>query len=266
MTERRLLFDATLATLRALINYLRRYANQPAEQTKPTQATLQELTVAALICPGFSDKQKALFSANLQSAGFGHMTNSRGMALRFGGQFPLAHHWPFQALVRDPHVSMKLLDYFASVIRHATTASTEGLSLADQHVLNTSGMQNLPFGHVAIDYGTAQTMAQAGRAELNYLEAMLRQGLAAMPAPAAISSSPSKIVATKGGPVGMPDPFYVPQSSASSQQASSSATTSTSSDAGGSNSGALMMAPYRRSNGQGPSSSSSQQQQRPNGR
>ena len=103
MTERRLLFDATMSLAKSLIITLRKPQSQ-TDNTKPTAATLQEFTVATLTCPGFSEKQKYGYIQQLVSGGFGAMASSRGMNLKFGGVSDTAAYWPFQVLARDPGV------------------------------------------------------------------------------------------------------------------------------------------------------------------
>jgi len=103
MIERRLLYDATMALSKTLIILLRKAQGHPqVDISKPTPVTLQELTVAMLTCPGFSEMQKAAYIQQLTNGGYGQLADSRGMNLKFGGVGLLAPHWPFMAVVRDP--------------------------------------------------------------------------------------------------------------------------------------------------------------------
>jgi len=103
MIERRLLYDATMALSKTLVILLRKAQGHPqVDISKPTPATLQELTVAMLTCPGFSEMQKAAYIQQLTNGGYGQLADSRGMNLKFGGVGLLAPHWPFMAVVRDP--------------------------------------------------------------------------------------------------------------------------------------------------------------------
>lgn len=111
MIERRKIFDATLVILRALISFLRRTDRQAAQMdnTKPTANTLQELTVAALTCPGFSEQQKSTVVNTLGNMGYGHMASGRGMAVKFGGNAPVSNMWPFAVLSRDPRAADEMI-------------------------------------------------------------------------------------------------------------------------------------------------------------
>jgi len=109
MTERRLMYDATLAIVRSLVNFLRRVGEQHVEQSKPTNGTLQELAVAVLTCPGFSEQQKATIVTCMQQGGFGRYASARGMNLKFGGNSPIAGHWPFKVLARDPKATDEMV-------------------------------------------------------------------------------------------------------------------------------------------------------------
>ena len=102
MNERRLIYDATLCIVRALIAVLRKTANGQQDNTKPSGATLQELSVAALTCPGFSEAQKAELVWVLQQGGFAGMTTPRGMNITFGGNNKISPAWPFKVLVIAP--------------------------------------------------------------------------------------------------------------------------------------------------------------------
>lgn len=110
MTERRLLYDVTLSIMRALVGFLRRVGTHQIDTTKPTAATLQELAVAALTCPGFSEEQKASMVACMQQGGFHDLTTSRGMNVTFGGNTAIAAKWPFKVLARDPKASDQMVD------------------------------------------------------------------------------------------------------------------------------------------------------------
>ena len=88
---------------------LRKPAAQ-ADNTKPSGATMQELAVTALTCPGFSEQQKSLIVRCMIDAGFGAMTTGRGMNLKFGGNSPLAQVWPFAVLARAPKAPNEIVD------------------------------------------------------------------------------------------------------------------------------------------------------------
>ncbi|TKA56328.1 hypothetical protein B0A55_11674 [Friedmanniomyces simplex] len=178
MIERRLLFDATMSLSKSLIILLRKaQGQQHADVTKPTPVTLQELTVATLTCPGFSEAQKATYIQQLFNGGFGSMASNRGMNLKFGGVGELAPYWPFQVVARDPSAQEDLVLYFASLMRDATMG-THRMSLVDQHRLRASGGNTQgPFGHITFDYGTAKTLVEVAEVELRTIEQLLSRVL-----------------------------------------------------------------------------------------
>lgn len=105
LTERRILWNATMSLAKVLINMFRRTPTNPnrtLDKGAPTPATLQELTVAALTCPGFSESQKATLVHALTRGGFAHFTNPAGMNLVFGGTKAVSNDWPFQVLAITP--------------------------------------------------------------------------------------------------------------------------------------------------------------------
>lgn len=111
LEERHLIFDTTLKCMRALMELLRQAMRPgPTDRNMPTGATLQELTVAALTCPGFSESQKAAIKINLIEGGFKGYISSRGMNFRFGGVDSYSTKWPFHALVKQPGVDDKVVE------------------------------------------------------------------------------------------------------------------------------------------------------------
>ncbi|KAK4948271.1 hypothetical protein LTR10_012805 [Elasticomyces elasticus] len=179
MTERRLLFDATMSIAKSLIILLRKAHAQPQQNdvAKPTAPTLQELTVATLTCPGFSEAQKATYIQQLVSGGFGGFASSRGMNLKFGGVSALSAQWPFQVLARNPGSHEDLVFYFASLMREATMGA-QPMSLIDQHRLRASGgSASGPFGHITFDYSQAKTLVEVAEIELRTIEALLSRVL-----------------------------------------------------------------------------------------
>ncbi|KAK0257788.1 hypothetical protein LTS09_007402 [Friedmanniomyces endolithicus] len=178
MIERRLLYDATMALSKTLIIFLRKTQSHPqVDIAKPTPVTLQELTVATLTCPGFSEMQKAAYIQQLTNGGYGQLADSRGMNLKFGGVGLLAPYWPFMAVVRDPAAHEDLVFYFARLMREATTAS-KPLSLVDRYRLRASGGNALgPFGSIRCEYGNAKTLVEVAGVELRMIEELLNRVL-----------------------------------------------------------------------------------------
>ena len=110
--ERQALFNATLATLKALIAFQRRVdlRKETMDASKPSMSTLVELSVAIFICPGFSEHQKSQAAAALRTAGHGKLLEDRGLAVRFGGVSKYSKLMPFNVLVLQPGVPDDLVD------------------------------------------------------------------------------------------------------------------------------------------------------------
>lgn len=63
-----------------------------------TPALLQEMTIAALGCPGFSEQQKSVVVNLLNNTGYGAIVTGSGVNVPLGGNTPLSKNWPFLAL------------------------------------------------------------------------------------------------------------------------------------------------------------------------
>ena len=103
--ERKLIFDTTLTCFRWLIAFIRRGKDQAL-----TPILLQELAVAALTCPGFSEQQKSTIVSTMQQGGFGGMAAGSGIGVRFGGNSRLSSVLPFQVLAFKAGVSEEVIE------------------------------------------------------------------------------------------------------------------------------------------------------------
>ncbi|KAI6842678.1 hypothetical protein KC340_g1449 [Hortaea werneckii] len=182
LTERQVMFDATVELLRHLLDTLNRNKNTLVEQGTPTDATLMEFAVAVLTCPGFSEGQKAHCIHILRKAGYDKFTTPRGMNLAFGGTSTLSAQWPFQVIVREPRVHDDLVTYLASLCHRATVRDTNGTSMHDRLAARANGTGGGPFGNIQIDYKMpnnelAKTLAEAGKIEMDYVEKLLERVL-----------------------------------------------------------------------------------------
>ena len=141
--ELHLLYVSTHKCIRELMAILKDANTSPGvDRTQPTIATLQELVVAALMCPGFSESKKATIVLTIAQTNFRNILNTRGVNYRFGGTDSYSTEWPFQALVKKPGVDDRLIHYIARLIRDATLPM-QNLSLAD--------MQSIPmFGDIYV--------------------------------------------------------------------------------------------------------------------
>ena len=89
-----------------------------ADPTKPTNVNLQELVVAALTCPGFSEGMKTSIVFALSDGGYGQLSTARGLNLRFGGNHKYAAGWPFHVLVMKPGASNEIVEVSLVVVQH----------------------------------------------------------------------------------------------------------------------------------------------------
>lgn len=171
--ERNAIFDVAVRSTRALMDLLRKtHANPRRDNALPTTNTLQELVIAILSCPGFSESQKFIIMQNLNQGGFSAMAHPRGMNLRLGGTSKYAREWPFVALVKQPGAPDVMVDYMASLIRQATDNSST-LTLADLHSLRSANAQPSFFGRLRMDYRGTKSLADVAIAELRALEETL---------------------------------------------------------------------------------------------
>ena len=85
-----------------MMGMLRRIKNIPYDATQPTTQLLQEVVVAGLTCPGFSESMKHAIILNLNEGGYGDVVKVRGWNFRIGGVHKTAATWPFHALVKQP--------------------------------------------------------------------------------------------------------------------------------------------------------------------
>lgn len=106
--ERRAIYDCVTSLLRILIEQLRR-SNGRYNPLEPSVATLQELAVAALTCPGFSEKQKATIIQQLISHGYKEIAMGHGIGVRLGGHQEFSIFWPFASLGVIPGTDRNVL-------------------------------------------------------------------------------------------------------------------------------------------------------------
>ncbi|KAK4569506.1 hypothetical protein LTR86_003269 [Recurvomyces mirabilis] len=177
MVERRLLYDCCISVAKALMLFLRRTTGERLDNTKPTAATLKEMSVAVLTCPGFSEQQKFHYIQHLGAQGYAHFSSAQGLNVVFGGTSPFASAWPFMVLARNPASPERMVQYFASLISDAINGGRP-LTLAQRFAMRTSGVGlQGPFGNLTIDYGDAKSLAQVGEIEMQTVEALLRRVL-----------------------------------------------------------------------------------------
>lgn len=123
MTDRRGLYECTAALLRILMESLRR-PSKTFSSLEPTTALLQELVVAALSCPGFSEKQKYVIVQKLYEHDFRSIAEGAHTNMKLGGHFQLSGCWPFLALSPVPGTDPDLLKVRPRSISAAHMAPT----------------------------------------------------------------------------------------------------------------------------------------------
>lgn len=134
LKERRMIWDGTDSLMRILMENLRRPdLNKRHNVIPPSPALLQELTVAALTCPGFSEKQKAFLVFRLHTENWGHMAQGTNLNIKLSGTHIMAEWWPFTALgihtatdLSFVHVSLPYSEFTIQLLlitSHSTTKS-----------------------------------------------------------------------------------------------------------------------------------------------
>lgn len=183
ISERRGIFDCAVGLLKTLINDLRRGNNRP-NPLQPTVPLLQELAVSMLCCPGFSEKQKATIVGQLCQGGYKSIAEGQGINVKLGGRHELSSTWPFSALSMTPDADTRLLQYYSTLFRQAT--SKPGVaSLADRQAAKAAGLEDKPMGNIKVNYGNnAKNLSLAEVAKLEYdeIEKMLERVLHRTPA------------------------------------------------------------------------------------
>ncbi|EMC94317.1 hypothetical protein BAUCODRAFT_25533 [Baudoinia panamericana UAMH 10762] len=178
ISERDMIFSATMSITDSLLEELNRSRGK-IDPSKPTPVTLQELTVAVLTCPGFSEQQKSKFVQKMGQTSFNGFTNSRGMNIVFGGVAQLARSWPFKVLAITPGVKQDMVTYFANLLRDATTRG-QTLSRTDRFTMRMIGADDAgPFGAITFEYGNAKTLADVAKVELGVIDTLLSRVLPA---------------------------------------------------------------------------------------
>ncbi|CAK3894378.1 hypothetical protein DOTSEDRAFT_49044 [Lecanosticta acicola] len=183
--ERRRMFDCTVELLRILVEHLRR-SNGRYSPLEPTPAILQELVVAALTCPGFSEKQKHSIVFQMSQHGYKSMADGHSVNVRLGGHHELCSTWPFASLGVIPGTDRNLLLFFAGLFRKATATSPEKSgSLASRMTSQNAGIDK-PMGNLKIKYpgnSDEMSLSDVAKLEYGYVENMLKAVLPLPPAP-----------------------------------------------------------------------------------
>ncbi|KAM3415749.1 hypothetical protein BST61_g9260 [Cercospora zeina] len=172
IAERRAIYDSCISLIKNLITTLRR-SNLQRSSNQPTPGLLQELTTAALVCPGFTEKQKASIIAAVIQGGFKGVAGGRDLNVKLGGHHEFSASWPFSALGIPNDVEEDVLAYYAQLFRGATYEA-KATSLA---AMKASPSEQNPMGNWHIDYGndpSSLTLAQVGQIEYDAVEKVLK--------------------------------------------------------------------------------------------
>jgi hypothetical protein len=186
LEERRALFDLAEKMVAHLINAVQNDAQHASNSGSkfqvsappPTMALLEELIIAVLSCPGFSERQKATVANRLyhkiSATDYNRMTKSKP-GLQIGGTHALSSSWPFLALAPAPEVEYNLIRYYASLLRDATLTREDLVYM--QHLLPQHARQYKPFGNFRVEYGPraeCMSLAEVEARELAQVQHVLR--------------------------------------------------------------------------------------------
>ncbi|KAI9709957.1 MAG: hypothetical protein M1820_003035 [Bogoriella megaspora] len=169
LVERDRIFKATVKTVKALQNH--RFHRNPTNPTQLNQQLSQELVLAALHCPGFSDHQK--YEVLKAASNFYEDTPGEGT---WWFESALAIDWKFKTLSRKDSVGEDILHFFLQLLSDASY-SPQHLSLA-QHNAAAAQRNISAFGN--LDIPSTQdmenmTMAEAAHREWAIVETYLRR-------------------------------------------------------------------------------------------
>jgi hypothetical protein len=95
------MYDTVRICVRALAHALKTAADlKECEAKGPGMnvALFQELVIAALGCPGFSEQQKAALASNLTELGYSGLITGHRMNVALGGLATYSANWPFLTL------------------------------------------------------------------------------------------------------------------------------------------------------------------------
>jgi hypothetical protein len=186
LNERRAIFDLAEQMVGHLIKAIQnstQHASKNAGKFQvsappPTVALLEELIVAVLSCPGFSERQKATIAHRLgqsvSATDYDRMTKNRP-GLQLGGTHALSSSWPFLVIAPAPEVDYDFIRYYASLLRDGTMTQEDVMYM--QHLLPQHAHQYKPFGNLRVDYGPRaehMSLAEAEARELAQVQHVLR--------------------------------------------------------------------------------------------
>ncbi|KAK6428954.1 hypothetical protein LTR95_014898 [Oleoguttula sp. CCFEE 5521] len=175
LSDRKMVFDATIACIRHLVTSLRRNHHPNLHP-----GLLQELTVAALTCIGFSEQQKNAVIVVLNKGDYGALAAGHGMSVRMGGDHRLSANWPFLALTFKVEVNADVLDFYIRVLT-GTTHSPNHYQLASHATPFAPATPANPFASFTVNYGTTNmaslTLNDVARREFDTVMAALHREL-----------------------------------------------------------------------------------------
>jgi hypothetical protein len=101
LETRKKMYDTVRICVRAFAHALETATDLNEREAKGpgmTVALFQELVIAALGCPGFSEQQKAALASNLTELGCSGLITGHGMNVALGGLALYSANWPFLTL------------------------------------------------------------------------------------------------------------------------------------------------------------------------
>ncbi|QIW94550.1 hypothetical protein AMS68_000068 [Peltaster fructicola] len=158
LKDRKRVYDIAFTAIKSLSTILREDNDVPLQARLDTRL-LQELVIASLTFPLFTDAQKAEMVRELRIDGrFDGLVFNHGMQVALGGTHEHASRMPFCVLVRQPGIPDNFFKYYCNLIREQSNKTLAGLTYGEVQAL-VAARQNEhadePFLAFRIDYGVS---------------------------------------------------------------------------------------------------------------
>lgn len=115
--DRKRLHDIAFEAVKSLSTIL--HEEQVPAAARLDMQLLQELVIATLSFPLFTDAQKSLIVSEIRRNGQEYqLIRTHGLPVAFGGIHDLASRWPFLALVRQPGVNENVVKVSKRAAHH----------------------------------------------------------------------------------------------------------------------------------------------------
>lgn len=112
--ERDMIYNCVIKLMGTLVEEIRQLKGKLWTPLAPSPALLEEMAMVALVCPGFTERQKYKLIGYLRQDGYGWMvTGVVGSRLNLGGNHQLGGFWPFVSLSVLPGADIELVKVFS---------------------------------------------------------------------------------------------------------------------------------------------------------